>query len=89
MHEKEFSHIHNSTLSPMSTDKTEKYITMASYTAEENDEISFPAGVVIMVIYKSLTGWWMIKYDGKSGLAPATYMKKIEDEEQVKEGRGE
>ncbi len=62
---------------------------MAPYTAEEDDEISFLAGAVVMVIYKSLTGWWMIKHDGKTGLAPATYLKKIEDEEQVNEGRGE
>ena len=62
----------------------EKYITVAPYTAEEEDEISFPGNAVAEVIQKSLTGWWFIKCDGKAGLAPATFLKKVVEEESVR-----
>ena len=64
-------------------DLIEKYKTIAPYTAEEEDEISFPVSAIVIVVYKSLTGWWMIKCDGNTGLAPATYLKKIEEKEEV------
>lgn len=53
---------------------------MASYTADEEDEISFSAGSIATVLHKSLTGWWMVNCEGKTGLAPATYMKLIEED---------
>ena len=57
----------------------EKYRTVASYTAEEEDEISFEPSLTVEVLQKSLTGWWLIRCEGKVGLAPATYLKKIEE----------
>ena len=63
----------------------EKYQTLAPYTAEEDDEISFPQSAVAEVLQKSLTGWWLIRCDGYVGLAPATYLKKIPTETLVRE----
>ncbi|XP_011402812.1 PREDICTED: neutrophil cytosol factor 1-like [Amphimedon queenslandica] len=57
----------------------EKYRTVASYTAEEEDEISFEPSLTVEVLQKSLTGWWLIRCEGKVGVAPATYLKKIEE----------
>lgn len=54
----------------------EHYITVEEYTAEEEDELSFPKGVVVDVLQKSLDGWWLIKYDGVAALAPATFLVK-------------
>lgn len=54
----------------------EHYITVEEYTAEEEDELSFPKGVVVDVLQKSLDGWWLIKYDGIAALAPATFLVK-------------
>ena len=61
----------------VSTD-VERYITIEMYTAEEEDEISFPKGVTVDVLQKSLDGWWLIKYEGKAALAPATFLVKKE-----------
>ena len=54
----------------------EKYITVEKYVAEEDDEMSFPKGVTVDVLQKSLDGWWLVKHEGKTALAPATFLKK-------------
>ena len=56
----------------------ERYVSIEKYTAEEVDEISFPKGVTVDVLQKSLDGWWLIKYEGKAALAPATFLIKKE-----------
>lgn len=56
----------------------EHYITVEEYTAEEEDELSFPKGVTVVVLQKSLDGWWLIKYNGVAALAPATFLVKKE-----------
>ncbi len=61
----------------------EHYYTVDNYRAEEEDEISFKKGVVVDVLKKSLNGWWVVKLDSIMGLAPATFLKKIENQEQV------
>lgn len=62
----------------------EQYSTVAPYAAEEEDEVSFPQAVVVEVLQKSLTGWWLVRLPGGTvGLAPATYLKKVEKEEQM------
>lgn len=59
----------------------EKYVTVEKYTAEEDDELSFPKGVTVDVLQKSLDGWWLIKHDGKTALAPATFLVRKEPSE--------
>ncbi len=39
--------------------------------------------MVVEVLQKSLDGWWMIKVDKHVGLAPATFLKKMENPEQL------
>ena len=56
---------------------------MDDYQAEEDDEISFKRGVTVDVIQKSLDGWWLVKLDSLVGLAPATFLKKVETEDPV------
>ena len=58
----------------------EKYTTVEPYSAEEQDELSFAAGLAVDVLQKSLDGWWLVKLvaDGTTGLAPATLLKKAE-----------
>ena len=56
----------------------EQYYSVDNYTAEEEDEISFKKGVVVDVLKKSLDGWWVVKLDSVVGLAPATFLKKVE-----------
>ncbi|KAG8435318.1 hypothetical protein GDO86_013322 [Hymenochirus boettgeri] len=58
----------------------EKYITVQSYTSQGKDEIGFDKGVTVEVIQKNLEGWWFIRYQGKEGWAPASYLKKAKDD---------
>jgi len=52
-----------------------------NYQAEEEDEISFKKGAVMEVLKKSFDGWWVVKLDKVIGLAPATFLKKMENQE--------
>ncbi|KAH0623777.1 hypothetical protein JD844_006898 [Phrynosoma platyrhinos] len=58
----------------------EKYVTIQSYTSQGKDEIGFDKGVTVEVIQKNLEGWWYIRYLGKEGWAPASYLKKAKDD---------
>ena len=40
----------------------QKYVTMQSYVAQEEDEVSLPKGVTVEVVEKALSGWWKIKW---------------------------
>ncbi|XP_054839520.1 SH3 and PX domain-containing protein 2A isoform X2 [Eublepharis macularius] len=60
--------------------REEKYVTIQSYTSQGKDEIGFEKGVTVEVIQKNLEGWWYIRYLGKEGWAPASYLKKIKDD---------
>ncbi|XP_059408729.1 SH3 and PX domain-containing protein 2A isoform X5 [Carassius carassius] len=58
----------------------EKYVTVQAYTSQGKDEIGFEKGVTVEVIQKNLEGWWYIRYQGKEGWAPASYLKKLKDD---------
>ncbi|XP_006630820.1 SH3 and PX domain-containing protein 2A isoform X2 [Lepisosteus oculatus] len=60
--------------------REEKYITVQPYTSQGKDEIGFEKGVTVEVIQKNLEGWWYIRYLGKEGWAPASYLKKAKDD---------
>ncbi|XP_066888420.1 SH3 and PX domain-containing protein 2B isoform X3 [Kogia breviceps] len=58
----------------------EKYIVIYPYTARDQDEMNLERGAVVEVIQKNLEGWWKIRYQGKEGWAPASYLKKSSGE---------
>ncbi|XP_078059875.1 SH3 and PX domain-containing protein 2A isoform X2 [Mustelus asterias] len=58
----------------------EKYITVQPYVNQSKDEIGFEKGVIVDVIQRNLEGWWFIRYQGKEGWAPASYLRKVKDE---------
>ncbi|XP_056385681.1 SH3 and PX domain-containing protein 2A isoform X2 [Hyla sarda] len=60
--------------------REEKYVTIQPYTSQGKDEIGFEKGVTVEVIQKNLEGWWYIRYQGKEGWAPASYLKKAKDD---------
>ncbi|MFT7807142.1 SH3 and PX domain-containing protein 2A isoform X1, partial [Arapaima gigas] len=60
--------------------REEKYITIQPYNSQGKDEIGFEKGVTVEVIQKNLEGWWYIRYQGKEGWAPASYLKKLKDD---------
>ncbi|XP_031809531.1 SH3 and PX domain-containing protein 2B isoform X1 [Sarcophilus harrisii] len=54
----------------------EKYTVIYPYTARDQDEINLERGAMVEVIQKNLEGWWKIRFQGKEGWAPASYLKK-------------
>ncbi|KAM9313912.1 SH3 and PX domain-containing protein 2A [Pholidichthys leucotaenia] len=60
--------------------REEKYVTIQPYSSQGKDEVSFEKGVTVEVIQKNLEGWWYIRYLGKEGWAPASYLKKIKED---------
>ncbi|XP_074540305.1 SH3 and PX domain-containing protein 2A isoform X3 [Halichoeres trimaculatus] len=62
------------------TGEEEKYVTVQPYTSQGKDEVSFEKGVTVEVIQKNLEGWWFIRYLGKEGWAPASYLKKVKED---------
>ncbi|KAL6035119.1 hypothetical protein STEG23_025983, partial [Scotinomys teguina] len=60
--------------------REEKYVTVQPYTSQSKDEIGFEKGVTVEVIRKNLEGWWYVRYLGKEGWAPASYLKKAKDD---------
>uniref|UniRef100_A0A452STL1 SH3 and PX domains 2B n=1 Tax=Ursus americanus TaxID=9643 RepID=A0A452STL1_URSAM len=61
-------------------EEEEKYTVIYPYTARDQDEMNLERGAVVEVIQKNLEGWWKIRYQGKEGWAPASYLKKSSGE---------
>nr|BAE42425.1 unnamed protein product [Mus musculus] len=57
-------------------EEEEKYTVIYPYTARDQDEMNLERGAVVEVVQKNLEGWWKIRYQGKEGWAPASYLKK-------------
>nr|XP_046161993.1 NADPH oxidase organizer 1-like [Oncorhynchus gorbuscha] len=51
------------------------YSAVRSYKATNRDEVSMDIGSVVEVLQKSDNGWWLIRYNGKSGFVPAMYLQ--------------
>ncbi|XP_008848989.1 SH3 and PX domain-containing protein 2B isoform X2 [Nannospalax galili] len=61
-------------------EEEEKYTVIYPYTARDQDEVNLERGAVVEVIQKNLEGWWKIRFQGKEGWAPASYLKKSSGE---------
>ena len=53
------------------------------YTAIESDELSILINGTVQVVKKSVTGWWTIKYSGRTGLFPAVYLQEKSGDRRV------
>ncbi|XP_058483361.1 SH3 and PX domain-containing protein 2B isoform X3 [Solea solea] len=60
----------------------EKYSVIYPYAARDEDEIDLEKGMIVEVIQKNLEGWWKIRYQGREGWAPASYLKKADIQSQ-------
>ena len=49
-------------------------IAVYPYTAQHDDELTFPKDAVINVIKKEGTEWWQGECNGKIGMFPANYV---------------
>ena len=56
----------------------ERYKTVADFTADDQEGISFSAGEIAEALEKNENGWWYIKIGRNEGWAPSTYLNKVE-----------
>ncbi|XP_006785056.1 SH3 and PX domain-containing protein 2B isoform X2 [Neolamprologus brichardi] len=63
-------------------EEEEKYSVIYPYSARDQDEIDLEKGMIVEVIQKNLEGWWKIRYQGREGWAPASYLKKADAQKQ-------
>ncbi|KAL5021646.1 hypothetical protein ScPMuIL_000801 [Solemya velum] len=52
----------------------ERYVCTESYEPAGEDEVRLEKGSIVDVVEKNLEGWWLIRYKGQEGWAPATYL---------------
>lgn len=57
----------------------EVYESIQGYKAQSDDELSFDVGVMLKVVEKTLDGWWLVRFQGDEGWAPAMFLKKVAD----------
>ena len=56
-----------------------KVRSICCYDASENDELSFPEGILIQVVSKEDEDWWTGTFNGKTGVFPAVAVTENED----------
>uniref|UniRef100_A0A671X4I2 SH3 and PX domains 2B n=1 Tax=Sparus aurata TaxID=8175 RepID=A0A671X4I2_SPAAU len=69
-------------------EEEEKYSVIYPYSARDEDEIDLERGMIVEVIQKNLEGWWKIRYQGREGWAPASYLKKSDIQSQKQSAGG-
>ncbi|XP_069547439.1 NADPH oxidase organizer 1-like [Brachyistius frenatus] len=47
------------------------YCAVRGYSTDKKDEVSVPFGSVVEVLRKSDDGWWLIRFNGKTGYIPS------------------
>ncbi|KGL85996.1 NADPH oxidase organizer 1, partial [Charadrius vociferus] len=51
------------------------YFVVRAYESQKADELSLNNGVVVEVVKKSDDGWWLIRYNGRTGYVPSMYLQ--------------
>ncbi|KAG7516315.1 neutrophil cytosol factor 1 [Solea senegalensis] len=65
----------------------ELFITVDSYRAEQDDEISLDAGQRVQVIHKLLDGWWVVRKGDETGYFPSIFLQKDGHRDKLRTGR--
>ncbi|XP_074642475.1 SH3 and PX domain-containing protein 2B-like [Tubulanus polymorphus] len=55
----------------------EQYTVIADYTKEQSNEVTVTAGMIVEVIDKNLSGWWLISIEDTQGWVPASYLEPL------------
>lgn len=57
----------------------EKYVSTAEHIAQDEDEVSFPEGVIITILHKYMDGWWFASYNNQKGYVPSSFLEPAVD----------
>ena len=63
----------------VSSESAEVYITIADFTDQAGDGLSFKAGAEVQVISKNSTGWWYVQLNKEEGWVPSSYLEKAKE----------
>ena len=61
------------------SESAEVYITIADFTDQAGDGLSFKAGAEVQVISKNSTGWWYVQLNKEEGWVPSSYLEKAKE----------
>jgi len=64
---------------PTSAVKKEKGQALYSYNAQRGDELTIHEGEQFWILNKQADGWWMVEFNGITGLVPGNYVSEIAD----------
>uniref|UniRef100_A0A8C5QCH9 NADPH oxidase organizer 1 n=1 Tax=Leptobrachium leishanense TaxID=445787 RepID=A0A8C5QCH9_9ANUR len=59
------------------------YYASKGYEAMSADELTIVIGVLVEVVEKSNNGWWLVRYNGRTGFVPAMYLKPYSTYQQL------
>ncbi|XP_066432744.1 NADPH oxidase organizer 1-like [Eleutherodactylus coqui] len=51
------------------------FVVIKGHKAQNSDEISVGVGALVEVLKESDSGWWLIRYNGRTGFIPSIYLK--------------
>ncbi|NXX16807.1 NOXO1 oxidase, partial [Podargus strigoides] len=51
------------------------YFVVQAYESQKADELSLNSGVVVEVLRRSDDGWWLTRYNGRTGYVPSVYLQ--------------
>ncbi|KFP59430.1 NADPH oxidase organizer 1, partial [Cariama cristata] len=54
-----------------SNEESSLYFVVRAYESQKADELSLNNGVIVEVVRKSDDGWWLIRYNGRTGYLPS------------------
>ncbi|XP_077351993.1 SH3 and PX domain-containing protein 2A-like isoform X1 [Festucalex cinctus] len=57
------------------------YRTTDLYEKVQESELSFPAGVEVLVLEKQESGWWYIRWDDSEGWAPTYFLEPVRQQD--------
>lgn len=60
-------------------EETRRYIALFPYTAQQNDELTFPADAIFEVLDETDSNWFTARYNNQVGLIPATYVQPYDN----------
>jgi len=53
--------------------------TLYSYTAQNDEEMSFTSGVLLKIIEKEDKNWWLAQHNAKIGFVPSNYVEEVDN----------
>ncbi|XP_065197110.1 SH3 and PX domain-containing protein 2B-like [Sycon ciliatum] len=64
------------------------YVVSIDFRARKYDEITLEVNTTVDILEKTLDGWWKVRANGREGLFPSTFLKKMSIKQTAKSSKG-